>query len=414
MQDSGRIQAIIDILTQFHDNHDQPADRMVGEYFKTRRYIGAKDRQFISEHFFTILRQYFLLVSGLDKPTPRLIVARYANDESIFNGEDYGPDELSSYEKPALKKANSRKPTEADLHATPDWVFEMIKRAFPKTYELELEALNVAAKTDFRVNPIKTSRDLALAQLHKESIDAEPTPYSPFGIRLLKRQNLKNHPLFLNGALEVQDEGAQILSLLCDVKPSMRVLDYCAGAGGKTLMLAALMQNTGKIVATDIHDWRLERAKMRFKRAGLHNTETRVINKQWTKRQKDNFDRVLIDVPCSGTGTWRRNPDVRIRMTKDGLDAVIQTQRDIMDQTSGLVKIGGCLIYATCSILREENHDQIAWFLEHNPNYELVPFDNMNTLNLSLPGVDGSGMLQMTPRSHEFDGFFIACLERKS
>lgn len=411
---SARIQALIELITLFIDNTDQPADRMIGEYFKTRRYIGSKDRQFISEHFYTILRQYIYLTAGVEKPTARLIVSRYIDNDNLFDDSDYGPKSLSTYERASLTKARKHHVTEAENLGTSEWLFEKVKISFPEKYAFEINALNESAKTDLRINPIKTTRDHALRALAQDGIQAEATPFSPYGIRLQQRYNLKNHPLFLKGDLEVQDEGAQILSMICDVKSSQRVLDYCAGAGGKSLLLGALMQNTGQLIATDIHDWRLEKAKQRFKRAGLHNTETRVIEAQWLKRQVDRFDRVLIDVPCSGSGTWRRNPDVRLKMTESGLEELVMLQRDIMKKTAPLVKIGGRLIYGTCSILRDENHDQITWFLEQHPEFQLLPIPDAIAATLSLPASATSGMLQLTPYQHQLDGFFVSVLERVS
>lgn len=226
---------------------------------------------------------------------------------------------------------------------------------------------------------------------------------------------LQDHPLWVQGEIEIQDEGSQIVSLLVEAKPGLQIFDYCAGAGGKTLAMAAMMANKGRIVATDAVAWRLERSRERFKRSGVFNVECRTLeetNRKWLKRQEGRYDRVLVDVPCSGSGTWRRNPDLKIRLTEQDFDEILQKQYHIMEQASWLVKPGGRLIYATCSILRRENHDQIAQFLAKHPEFKLLPIAPLWTEVIGKACPTSDLMLQLTPAQHQVDGFFAAVMER--
>jgi 16S rRNA (cytosine967-C5)-methyltransferase len=259
--------------------------------------------------------------------------------------------------------------------------------------------------------------------------------------------------VFKDGLIEVQDEGSQLVALLADARPGMRIADFCAGAGGKTLAIAAQMQNKGKIVACDVLEGRIERAAVRFARAGVHNVERKALSSerdQWVKRHAGTFDRVLVDAPCTGTGTWRRNPDAKWKLTPTDLEELTQVQRSILDSAWRLVKPGGRLIYATCSLLAEENEVQVAAFLEAHAEFKLVPVGNVwrevfgNAASLPVtpapepgsigkacarsamdPG-SGAGMtvesgidcgatlatLSLTPAQHGTDGFFVAVLER--
>ena len=330
-----------------------------------------------------------------------------------------------------------------------------------------MRAAITAASTDLRVNTLKATREEAIAALKAEGITAAPTQLSPVGLRVHGRPPLATMQVFKDGLIEVQDEGSQLVALLADARPGMRVADFCAGAGGKTLAIAAQMQNKGKIVACDVLEGRIDRAAVRFNRAGVHNVERKALSSerdQWVKRHAGTFDRVLVDAPCTGTGTWRRNPDAKWKLTPEDVAELEQVQRNILDSAWRLVKPGGRLIYATCSLLAEENEAQVEAFLAAHADFKLVPIADVwreaigaDTLSLSSaitchpgraqrePGpmrsardaepshgsritppsaavrddsngsggsVATEGMLSLTPAQHGTDGFFAAVLER--
>jgi 16S rRNA (cytosine967-C5)-methyltransferase len=221
--------------------------------------------------------------------------------------------------------------------------------------------------------------------------------------------------VFKDGLIEVQDEGSQLVALLADARPGQRVADFCAGAGGKTLAMAAQMHNKGKIVACDVLEGRIDRAAVRFNRAGVHNVERRALSSerdQWVKRHAGTFDRVLIDAPCSGTGTWRRNPDAKWKLSPQDLEELEQVQRNILDSAWRLVKPGGRLIYATCSLLAEENEAQVEAFLAAHADFKRVPVGEVWQTAIGGDCPATSDMLSLTPAQHGTDGFFAAVLER--
>jgi len=272
-----------------------------------------------------------------------------------------------------------------------------------------------AASTDLRVNTLKATREEAIAAMKAEGITAAPTQLSPVGLRVHGRPPLATLQCFKDGLIEVQDEGSQLVALLADARPGMRVADFCAGAGGKTLAIAAQMRNKGKIVACDVLEGRIDRAAVRFNRAGVHNVERKALSSerdQWVKRHAGTFDRVLVDAPCTGTGTWRRNPDAKWKLTPEDVAELEQVQRNILDSAWRLVKPGGRLIYATCSLLAEENEAQIEAFLAAHADFKPVPVGEV------WPGAVGgdcpatSATLSLTPAQHGTDGFFAAVLER--
>jgi 16S rRNA (cytosine967-C5)-methyltransferase len=284
-----------------------------------------------------------------------------------------------------------------------------------------MAALNLPAPLDLRVNRLKADRDTAQRALAAEGIRAEPTPWSPLGLRITHRVPLAGTAAFKDGLVEVQDEGSQLAAPLADARPGMRVVDFCAGAGGKTLALAAQMENRGKLVACDTASWRLERAGIRLRRAGVSNVERRPLSSErdpWVKRhapkgKEGGFDRVFVDAPCLGIGSWRRNPDGKWRMTPNDLAELLVRQRDILASAARLVKPGGRLVYATCSLLREENEDQAEAFLAASPDFVLYPVGRAwaETLNDRCPG--GEDYLRLTPARHGTDGFFVALFERR-
>jgi 16S rRNA (cytosine967-C5)-methyltransferase len=437
MKQGALFQAAITLLTEILGSA-APADRVVTGYFRQCRYMGSTDRRVISEIIYQILRRYEELAWYLQgipiHPSTwgRLLVLVYAHkiqNLSVPQIEDLCQKEgqedkfclapLSSIEQLLLKGIERRESEPMPLSVRlniPAWIFPRLEDTFGNQLEDAAKALNQPAPLDLRVNTLKTTRDNVLRQLQGEGFDAKPTPWSPVGIRLVERRPLSGHNLWKRGDIEVQDEGSQLLALLTDTKPGMAVIDFCAGAGGKTLAMAATMQNRGRIVATDVALWRLNRSRERLRRAGANNVEFRALDQEgtvkWLKRQAGRFDRVLVDVPCSGSGTWRRNPDLKHRFSEQDLAEIIVKQNQILKQASLLVKSGGRLIYATCSLFAEENTSQIRRFLETQPDFRLIPIGDVwvSVLGTSCPVKEDT--LQLTPHAHFVDGFFIAVMER--
>jgi 16S rRNA (cytosine967-C5)-methyltransferase len=262
-----------------------------------------------------------------------------------------------------------------------------------------MRAMLSQAPLDLRVNIIKARRDEVLGELKKDGFDAHAGKTAPYAIRVFGRPQIAQHPLFKEGYIEIQDEGSQMVAVVADAKPGEQVADFCAGAGGKTLALAANMDNKGRVVALDVLGGRLMRAKERFRRAGLHNIETRELTSErdkYVKRHQGHFDLVLVDAPCTGTGTWRRDPDKRWRQLGPGISALVPLQKSILDSASRMVKPGGRLVYATCSLLPEENERQVENFLREHHDYSL-----------------SRDFLKLTPAQNDTDGFFAAVMVKK-
>jgi 16S rRNA (cytosine967-C5)-methyltransferase len=265
------------------------------------------------------------------------------------------------------------------------------------------------------VNTIKADRDKVVAELAQAPIVAEPTPYSATGLRIQKKPALQNLPLFKDGSIEVQDEGSQVLAQLLGARRGEMIVDFCAGAGGKTLAIGAVMRNTGRLYAFDVSEKRLTKLKPRLARSGLSNVHPVVIAHERdakVKRLAGKIDRVLVDAPCSGMGTLRRNPDVKWRQQPDGIDEMTAKQAAILDGAARLVKFGGRLVYATCSLLNEENDAIVQAFLAAHPDFDLVPMHKV-LAEQRIP-LEMGDTLKMLPHKHGTDGFFAAVMERKA
>ncbi len=429
MKPEARYQAAIELLETFQ-KEERPADGLASAYFRGRRYIGSSDRKWIHGRFYNILRQWNRLIWWHDKynysPSARSIVFidsmfRGEHDVSSLNervctGEKFAPSKLTPSEMKILHEIKGQSLEHKDMDdktllECPEWAWSPLVNAFG----LEKAKAIMAAMQDqndlhLRVNTIKSSRDDILKQLKSEGMAIEAGKYSPWCIRLAGRPQIVKHDLYQNGQVEIQNEGSQLIALACDVKPGDRVVDFCAGAGGKTLALAAMMQNKGSIVACDVLEGRLKRSKKRFQRSGVHNIETRALSSErdkWVKRHKGNYDVVLVDAPCSGLGTWRGDPDKRIRQLGPGLSELVPLQAEILDSAARLVKSGGRLIYATCSLLPVENERQIDKFLHEHPDFEKAE------LPANMPeGVAENGYLKANPADHDCDGFFAAVLKK--
>jgi len=422
MRPAARLQALVDALATIYTT-PKPADSVLSAYFRNRRYIGSKDRAAIAESVYAALRHHarigwWLQRVGLpeDARTSALCWymlngVRFEELDVLCSGGEYAPDKLNSDEKSRFAKLEGRSKEHPEMPEAvrlevPEWAEEKLRERFGKRFEAEMVALLDAAPLDLRVNTLKVDRDTAMRELRAERIEVEPTPLSPLGLRVKGRPALAMTKAFKAGMIEIQDEGSQMLAMLMDAKPGDQVVDFCAGAGGKTLAIAAQMHNKGRIIACDVLERRLERAAERFRRAGVHNIETRALTTErdpWVKRHKGKFDRVLVDAPCSGIGVWRRNPDARWRVLGPGLGELVKLQGEILNSAARLVKPGGRLVYATCSMLAEENAQRVEIFLNNNPDFILVPY-----------GQDGGRYLELTPGQHNTDGFFGAVMVRKT
>jgi 16S rRNA (cytosine967-C5)-methyltransferase len=298
----------------------------------------------------------------------------------------------------------------------PDWLYDKFVAQYGEEETLQLAAvLNTPAPLDLRVNTLKADREKVIAELATAPIVAEPTPYAPTGLRIRKKPALQNLPLFKEGAIEVQDEGSQVLAQLLGARRGEMVVDFCAGAGGKTLAIGAIMRSTGRLYAFDVSEKRLSKLKPRLARSGLSNVHPVVIAHERdakVKRLAGKIDRVLVDAPCSGMGTLRRNPDVKWRQQPQDIAELTEKQISILDGASRLVKFGGRLVYATCSLLDEENDGIVAQFLASHPDFELIPMNKV--LAEQRIALEMGDTLKMLPHKHGTDGFFAAVFERKA
>ncbi len=413
MTPAGQLASIIELVEKIQLHPQKPADSVMQSYFRNRRYIGSSDRRAIGDNVYGVLRHYLGLKNALTVSSERLLVFAYyllvqkitLSELEQLVGHGYGPAPLSENELLFLSELKTYNP-----FAMPKWLEEAINN------QQLIESLHEQAPFDIRINSLKNTRDVVLKELITEGFDATETPLSPVGIRLGKRQPLNTHNLWKDGTLEVQDEASQIVGLLCDAKPSMQVLDYCAGAGGKSLSMAASMQNKGNLILCDIHPHRLQRAKERLRRAGVTTYQLKDINQDnsWFKRQQNRFDRVLVDAPCTGTGTLRRNPDLKNRLERSDLEELSALQRKILEQAQKFVKPGGRLIYATCSVLPAENELQTEWFLNTFSEFEAIPVTEIWQQVIATNCPFTSDAAQFFPHTHGTDGFFVSIFKRKS
>lgn len=394
-----------------------PADSVLSRWFRENSKAGSQDRAFIAESVFGVLRRLRSLRElGAGSSPRRLILAFWLRYQGLKL------DQLLPYAKDdsewlsALRGTDSSAWSPAVKAEWPDWLWDALAQQFSEAELLDLaRALHNAAPLDVRVNTLKTKRESVLQQFDYQGITAAATPYSPLGIRLQDKPALNKHELFLNGSLEVQDEGSQLLGLLTAPRRGEMVIDFCAGAGGKTLLLGNLMASTGRLYAFDVSEKRLSNFKPRLKRSGLSNVHPVLIaheNDTKVKRLAGKADRVLVDAPCSGLGTLRRNPDLKWRQTPEGVAELLVKQASILNAAARLVKVGGRLVYATCSLLAAENQKQAQAFLEGHPGFVLVDAAaELQRLGIDL---DTGAYLELNPARHGSDGFFAAVFERQS
>jgi 16S rRNA (cytosine967-C5)-methyltransferase len=437
---SARIAAAIDLIAVLEEQcfapaaRRRPADAVASDFFRARRFIGGGDRRAVSELAWGVVRQRLRLDWHLARlgvaATPRLLLLawmllvdgqRRQVAESGFDGSHYGPAALDAVERRVSAALDGRPLVDPAMPDgprlnLPDWVLPSLAARFGAGLAAEAAALEAEAPLDLRANLLRTDRDTAATLLAGEGLAVEPTALSPWGLRLPSRRPVTGTRAYKDGLVEVQDEGSQLIALLADARPGMRVADYCAGAAGKTLAMAATMGNRGKITACDTSAARLEGAAKRLKRAGVDNAERHLLapGDRWAKRRAGSFDRVLVDAPCTGTGTWRRNPDARLRTRPEDLAELVAVQHDILARASELVRAGGRLVYATCSLLPQENEEQMERFLARAPDFVPIPLEELwAALRPGVPVPCAGPWLALSPAGQGTDGFFCAVLERR-
>lgn len=440
MTPGGRLQAAIEALDRVRED-GRPADRILHDYFRERRYIGGKDRRAVSDLFWAMQRNRARLAADCAlaegrNPTDAAVRAEAGRrlalafcvreraegvaDVALFTGESYAPAALSPREQDWLRDVRQVKISQRPDWAwaeTPEWLWPRFLEIYGEAREAEVAAAREEGSVDLRVNALKATRDDASARLKAEGVETQPMRYAPLGLRCLSRANVAATEAFKDGWVEVQDESAQLASLLVGAWPGESVVDFCAGAGGKTLALAAMMKNSGRLIACDVRQARLDRSAIRLRRAGAFNVTRRALESEtdkWVKRHKGTFDRVLVDAPCSGSGTWRRNPDARWRATPEGLAELTALQAKILDSAARLVRPGGRLVYATCSLLPEENRARIEDFLARHAEYRMLPVADAWPEEAGPLPADLAAMecLSLTPGRHGTDGFFVAAMQR--
>jgi 16S rRNA (cytosine967-C5)-methyltransferase len=394
-----------------------PADTTLSRYFKDHPRLGGRERGAIAECIYAVLRNKAFFTDRAEAgggATMRRLVLLGMADAVGFDALGGLSEDEGEWLKRQLEIDRSllHKSMRANM---PKWLFDKLVEQYGEEETLVLaDALNTPAPLDLRVNALKANRDEVMAELAQAPIAAEPTPYAPLGLRVHKKPALQNLPLFKNGAIEVQDEGSQVLAQILGAKRGEMVVDFCAGAGGKTLALGAQMRNTGRLYAFDVSEKRLAKLKPRLARSGLSNVHPVAIAHERDakiKRLAGKIDRVLVDAPCSGMGTLRRNPDVKWRQPAEAIAEMHAKQVAILDGASRLVKSGGRLVYATCSLLNEENDAVAAQFIESHPDFQLVPMSQV--LAEQKIELEMGDYLKLLPHKHQTDGFFAAVFERK-
>lgn len=399
---------------------DQPADGVVSAFFRQHRSLGARERHTLAETAYTVLRQRLrlqhLAQSGGGPLERRLAVLAWQGDPGFLLGA------LGAHEQTWLAQVQAVDVTalpEKLRHNLPDWLAGALQAQLGDDFWPLVQSLDRPAPLDLRVNTIKTKREEARQALADAGIAAEPTPFSPWGLRVQGKPALNKLPVFTDGRVEVQDEGSQLLALLTDAKRGEMVVDFCAGAGGKTLALGAAMRNTGRLYAFDVSGHRLDALKPRLARSGLSNVHPAQIAHERDdriKRLAGKIDRVLIDAPCSGLGTLRRNPDLKWRQSPQSVAELQAKQGAILASAARLLKPGGRLVYATCSLLQAENEVIVdAFDAERGGDFTALSVSELlGGLKVDRAAdLDSTGRLRLWPHRHETDGFFAAVWQRR-
>lgn len=430
MTPGARIQAAVDVLTVVVERY-QPISDALADWGKSHRFAGSGDRNAIGGLVYDALRHRSSIAWRFDADTPRSLALGAAPGAlgiatemvvQICDGSQHCPAVLSASETASLTRSLGEAPPhiQADV---PAWLWPSFVTTFGARAIEEGQHLARRAPADLRVNTLKSDRNRVLKAL--QPFGAMPTPLAPTGIRIAppiataRTPNLQAEAAFHAGWFEVQDEGSQLASLLSGAVPGQQVLDLCAGGGGKTLALAARLNNSGQLYAYDSDRLRLQPIHDRLKRAGARGVQVlRARDKDALTALGARFDVVLVDAPCTGTGVWRRRPDAKWRLKAESLANRQSEQAEVLDLARGLVKPGGRLVYVTCSLLASENGSQIDAFLERAPEFAITPYELTWEANVATPvpkSADGqAGRLVLSPASHGTDGFYVACLKRGS
>lgn len=390
---------VIDSL-QLVFNEQEYADKVVQKALKKDVRWGARDRKFVAETIYEIVRwkRLYNEIAGTKDHYNRDNLWKIFAVWAVLRGIEL-PDWKYFVDTPVRRikgKFDELQSNRAIAESIPDWMDEMgVQELGEKTWAKELAAQNIPASAILRVNTLRGTKQQLKTLLLNDDIITQPIKGYPYALELEERKNVFKTAAFKSGLFEMQDASSQLVAEFLDVKPGMRVVDTCAGAGGKTLHLAALLENKGSIIATDIYGGKLVELKKRAKRAGAHNITTRKIESTKTiKKLYNTADRVLIDAPCSGLGVLKRNPDSKWKLQPEFIENIKEIQRDILERYSKIVKVGGKVVYATCSIFPSENQEQVDFFLNNNPNFKLIKDKKI------LASVSG------------YDGFYMALLER--
>jgi 16S rRNA (cytosine967-C5)-methyltransferase len=388
---------IHDALQETFFEKNKYADKVIERLLKAHRKWGSQDRAVVSEIFYNIIRwkrrlEYYMGESVKPDNVYKLIVAYCLYSKTNYKRfEEFEGIKIADITT-KLKKGTV--PTKSIEHSIPEWLAETLEKELGPIWEKEMKALNEQAPTVLRANSLKTSAKELISDLAVENVVAYTVKNYPDAVQLEEKKNVFLTSAFKDGLFEVQDATSQKIAYFLDVKEGQRVVDACAGAGGKTLHLAALMGNKGQIIALDIYEWKLAELKRRAKRAGAHNIETRMISdNKVIKRLHEKADRLLIDAPCSGLGVLKRNPDSKWKIDQAFIDRIKKEQQQIIQDYSKILKKGGKMVYATCSILPSENNEQVAEFLKNNPDFKLIKDEKI------MP-------------SQGYDGFYMALIER--
>ena len=401
---------------------DHPADAVVSHFFREHRNLGPRERATLAETAYAVLRRKpqfeHLARAGSGARERRLAILGFAAPR------DFLKQALNEAEKQWLNACDAAPPAElppACRHNLPGWLVEPLRQQVGDEFDALAECLLQAAPLDLRANVLLQKRELTAQQLKAQGIHATSTPYSPWGLRVQGKPALQKTEAFTRGAVEVQDEGSQLLALLLDARRGEMVADFCAGAGGKTLAIGAAMRSTGRLYAFDVSAHRLDKLKPRLARSGLSNVHPVAIaheRDERIKRLAGKMDRVLVDASCSGLGTLRRNPDLKWRQSPEGVQELVAKQQAIVQSAARLLKPGGRLVYATCSVLQGENEAVAEAFGAAHPDFE--PCNVAELLGaLKVPqaaalcSADGR-FLRLWPHRHATDGFFAAVWQRRS
>ncbi len=403
---------------------DHPADATVSRFFRDHRGLGPRERATMAETVYTVLRKKLLFdhlaPSGSGPKERRLAILGF------YGPGDFLRSALTDQEKNWLDQCEKVQPDdlmERHRHNLPEWLVQPLKDQLGEEFWPLVGSLNLGAGLDLRVNDFKAKRADVQKELAKAGIKAVPTPFSPWGLRIAGKPALNKNEAFLKGEFEVQDEGSQLLAMLVDAKRGEMVVDFCAGAGGKTLAIGASMRSTGRLYAFDTSAHRLDSFKPRMARSGLSNVHPAAIaheRDERVKRLSGKIDRVLVDAPCTGMGTLRRNPDLKWRQNLQSVEEMAVKQKAILQSAARLVKSGGRLVYATCSVLPQENESIASAFSLANPDFEpldvgevLLGLKVADAASLCHGGDNNQLYLRLWPHRHHTDGFFAAVWVKK-